>query len=79
NAFAIHTATQVNAEILGLSNVIGTVEVGKLADLIVVERNPLVDMSALSTVKMVATRGRIHRNIKIKKNKRIDDLLNSLM
>ena len=57
NAFALHTATAVNARLLGLGEETGTVEEGKSADLIVVERNPLDDLSALRDVRHVMCRG----------------------
>ncbi len=37
----IRSATLMGAEALGLQNQIGTIEVGKLADLVLVEENPL--------------------------------------
>ena len=49
----LRNATRVNAEILGISDVAGTLEKGKSADLIVVEKNPLEDVRALSKVVMV--------------------------
>lgn len=38
NAFALHTATQVNAELLGLGGETGTIECGKAADILVTRR-----------------------------------------
>jgi imidazolonepropionase-like amidohydrolase len=46
-------ATRVNAEILGIDEITGTLEEGKSADLIAVEKNPLEDIRALSKVVMV--------------------------
>jgi imidazolonepropionase-like amidohydrolase len=46
----ILSATRISAEMMGLQNLIGTVEVGKLADLIVVRDDPLKDLSALRSV-----------------------------
>ena len=46
--------TKTNAEIIGMQNELGTVETGKLADLLLVDGNPLDDLSIL------ADRGRIH-------------------
>jgi len=43
----IRTATLKGAEALGLADQIGTVEVGKLADLVVVEKNPLENLKVL--------------------------------
>jgi imidazolonepropionase-like amidohydrolase len=44
---AIVSATRTNAELMGLSDRLGTVEPGKRADLIVVDGNPLEDISLL--------------------------------
>jgi imidazolonepropionase-like amidohydrolase len=43
----IRAATLKGAEALGLDDEIGTVEVGKLADLVVVEENPLANLKVL--------------------------------
>ncbi len=40
----IRSATKINSEILGLENAIGTVEEGKLADLLVVGKDPTEDI-----------------------------------
>ena len=57
--FALHTATQVNAQILGLADITGTVEAGKEADLIVTREDPLRDVSALRRLEMVVARGQL--------------------
>jgi imidazolonepropionase-like amidohydrolase len=50
---AIVSATRRGAEVLGQEAELGTIEPGKLADLIVVEGNPLERLSALRQVKLV--------------------------
>jgi imidazolonepropionase-like amidohydrolase len=45
---AIISATRTNAEIFGLEKEIGTVEKGKLADLVLVDGEPLTDVSVLA-------------------------------
>lgn len=59
NAFALHTGTLGNARILGMDDEIGSLAVGKCADMIVTKANPLDDLSALRDVSMVVARGRI--------------------
>jgi len=59
NNFALHTATAINAELLGLDSVIGTIEEGKEADLIVCKNNPLDDLTALRNLNMVIAKGTV--------------------
>ena len=61
---AILCATKVNAEILKKENEIGTVEPGKLADIIAVKEDPLKDISELQRVKFVMIGGKIVKNEK---------------
>lgn len=61
---AIQCATRVNAEILKKENEIGTVEPGKLADIIAVKGDPLKDITELQRVKFVMANGRIVKNEK---------------
>jgi imidazolonepropionase-like amidohydrolase len=52
-------ATRHGAEICGVGDELGTVEVGKLADLIVVGANPLEDIANVRRLRMVLKEGRI--------------------
>lgn len=70
--FALYTATLNNAEILGIDNITGSIEVGKSADIIVADNNPLEDFRALEQPYMVVARGRIYKNPKIKKYAKCD-------
>ena len=56
---AIQAATLVGAETLGIADRVGTVAAGKIADLIVVERDPLKDIAALCDVRTVIQSGAI--------------------
>lgn len=58
---AISAATRINARILGKGDQLGTVEPGKLADLIVVNGNPLFDITALAHVEVVVKGGVIYK------------------
>lgn len=64
---AIVSATRTNAELLKLSDRLGTVEPGKWADLIVVHGNPLDDISlferGLEKVVLVMKEGRIMKDL----------------
>jgi imidazolonepropionase-like amidohydrolase len=64
---ALLSATKVNAELLRLERQLGTVEVGKLADLIVVRGDPLRDLSRLEdyhrNVLLVMKAGRIYKQL----------------
>lgn len=79
NAFALHTATAVNARLLGLGEETGTVEEGKSADLIVVERNPLDDLSALRDVRHVMCRGAYVERPRVKHIPELDAELDWIM
>ena len=50
---AILSATRTNAELFGMADRIGTVEAGKLADLIVVDGQPLDDVALLQNAQNV--------------------------
>ncbi len=52
-------ATQNGADALGLSESIGTVEVGKQADLVVLGSNPIADIAATRDIQLVLRGGRI--------------------
>lgn len=56
---AIIAATKTAAELLALDREIGTVEPGKVADIIAVDRDPLKDITALGSVGFVMQGGRI--------------------
>jgi imidazolonepropionase-like amidohydrolase len=57
-AEALSTAHREAAELLRMADQIGTVEPGKLADLVVLNADPLTDISAVRQVHMVFKNGR---------------------
>jgi len=61
-ARAIQAATVVNAEALGWSDRVGSIEKGKFADLVAVSGDPLVDITELQRVKFVMKGGKVIRN-----------------
>ncbi len=60
-ADAIRAATAAAAELLGLSDSLGTIEPGKIADLVAVDGNPLADIGALEQIALVIKDGAIVR------------------
>ena len=58
----ISALTRVGANILGKQRDLGTIETGKLADIIVVDGNPLYDITALAHVDMVVKGGKVHKS-----------------
>lgn len=57
---ALATATRVPAEFLGLGADVGTLEAGKRADLLIVDADPLANISNLRKSRFVVTNGRAY-------------------
>jgi imidazolonepropionase-like amidohydrolase len=58
-AEALESATRHAAEVLGAERVRGTIEVGKLADMVVVRGDPLLDIRNTGSIELVVKRGRV--------------------
>ena len=59
---AIQSATKVAAELLGIEDALGTIEVGKTADIIAVKGDPIKDISSLRDVVFVMKNGVVYKN-----------------
>lgn len=57
---ALRSATMHGAEYLGLDNALGSIEPGKLADLVVLDGNPLEDIRVTADVWQVMVNGRLY-------------------
>jgi imidazolonepropionase-like amidohydrolase len=60
---AIVAVTSLNAEALGLANMIGSLAPGMEADLIAVASDPVADITALQRVVFVMKGGKVYRNV----------------
>jgi imidazolonepropionase-like amidohydrolase len=60
---AIQAATVNDADLLGWSDKIGTIEAGKWADMIAVDGDPLADVTTLERVKFVMKGGEVVKNL----------------
>jgi len=56
----LHVGTIYGAESIGLGKQIGSLEAGKLADLIVLDSNPLDDIKNTNTIRYVMKNGRVY-------------------
>jgi imidazolonepropionase-like amidohydrolase len=61
----LQTATTHAAELLGMSNQIGSLERGKAADIIAVSGDPTKDIHAMQTVVFVMKAGEILRDTRV--------------
>ncbi|MEO8174874.1 MAG: amidohydrolase family protein, partial [Sediminibacterium sp.] len=59
---AIQSATIKAADLIGISDILGTIEKDKLADIIAVEGDPIKDIKAMGMVKFIIKDGVIYKN-----------------
>lgn len=60
NMEALRAATQNGADYIGIGNDVGSLKEGKLADLIVLDKNPLENIQNTNTVKYTMVNGRLY-------------------
>jgi imidazolonepropionase-like amidohydrolase len=58
-ADVLKAATSGAATFLGVSDSVGTVQAGKLADLVIIDGNPLVDIRNAQLIRTVIVNGRV--------------------
>ena len=58
---AIVAATRINARILGLADDLGTIEPGKIADIVVLRGDPRFSITALDDPELVVKDGKVYR------------------
>jgi len=61
-ALALRAATSADAELLGIDDKVGSLEKGKLADIVAVPGDPFADISTMRKVFFVMKEGKIYRN-----------------
>ena len=59
-------SSRVGALTMGKSGEMGTLEAGKLADVVFLAKDPLVDIDNLKSVVMTVKRGRLYRRVQYK-------------
>src|SRR5690606_29423819 len=60
NHDALRAGSILGAKAIGLERDVGSIEPGKLADLVVLERNPLEDIHNTSPIRYVMKNGRLY-------------------
>jgi imidazolonepropionase-like amidohydrolase len=59
---ALRAGTSVDAELLGIQNRVGTLEPGKLADVVVIPGDPIQNIRQIEKIVFVMKEGVIYRN-----------------
>jgi imidazolonepropionase-like amidohydrolase len=59
---ALKAATITNAFVLGMENELGAIEVGKLADIVAIDEDPIKDVKALMKMSFVMKDGKVYKS-----------------
>jgi imidazolonepropionase-like amidohydrolase len=59
---ALRAGTSVDAELFGIAQKVGTLEKGKLADIVAIPGDPTTDITATEHVSFVMKEGKIVKN-----------------
>lgn len=78
-AFALYSATLGNARIAHIEDRVGTIETGKIADMVITVKNPLDDLTTLRNVSTVISRGRRIDQPKLKKMEQVERELDKFL
>lgn len=79
NQEVLAMATIGNARILGLEKRIGSITLGKEADIILLKENPLENLQALQSIDLVLKKGKVIPQNPFRHKKRIDTLLKEVL
>jgi imidazolonepropionase-like amidohydrolase len=64
---ALQSATRDAARFLGLEKLLGTIEMGKIADLVLLDANPLVEISNTKKIRAVISNGKLYNSDALEK------------
>jgi imidazolonepropionase-like amidohydrolase len=78
NARALHAATRSNAEILGIDDRTGAIEVGRFADLVLTDGDPVESLRVLAEPEAVVVRGHVITRPRVPKSEEIEARLDSI-
>ena len=58
----IQSATRSASQLLGMEEKLGTIEPGKLADIVAVQGNPIEDIKQMASMRFVMKGGKVYKN-----------------
>ena len=76
---ALYLATLNNAEIVGVENETGSLEIGKSADMVIVDKNPLDGFNTIRNPYKVVFKGKEYLEPRVKKSQEAEDLLDKYL